>query len=462
MDKSLKRVTNLTFVLVVVLGSFVWGRLLGAETAAHHHALPRYLASLISGRHSTLLADATNPQDGDSLVPPIDVYETILDHVQREYVYGVDSQAKLSNGALSQMLSSLGDPKTYFLDPHMREARQNALEGKFDGVGAVFATTRVKKDDVDYVYLTVVDVMPGSPADTAGLKTGDRVTDVDGHWVIAYSPQVDIVRIIKAKMDEQKEQEEFNKLTDKFRKGYAISKVIPMLESGSGKAIAVTVDRGGTPVAVNMTTAVTAVSPVDYSVLKGKVGYLKIRQFNPHASEQLQSAFSKITPSLKGLIVDLRGNPGGVKADAGTGADGYASAVKLIGQLTHGGTVAMVEHHPNSREPLLVKTNASAPSIPIVVLVDSGTANLAELVASALHDTAKAKIIGARTFGDSMLQFFTVLKNGAGLEMSTAKLLTAGGTDLASGIQPDVPVAPAAAGTDAALHSALTTLGVGA
>ena len=177
--------------------------------------------------------------------------------------------------------------------------------------------------------------------------------------------------------------------------------------------------------------------------------------FNSKATEEFEAALNS-AEGLKGLIVDLRQNPGGVTAEARTGVDGYASAKKLIALLTHGGAIAVIERRPKQRETLTITASASLLKTSLVVLVDGGTANLAELAAAALRDAGKARLVGAHTFGDDALQLFALLKNGAGVELTTAHLFTARGVDLARGLEPDVPVAAASAGAqDEALTRAL-------
>lgn len=434
---SLRRTLALATFLSIGLLAFVVGRSLGA------------LAEGMFGPHVqsfTLNASRDSAYGGGgggyvSDVPPQDIFEDVLDHVQRDFVEPTGGPKHLSEGALSRMIAALDDPKTSFLDSARLEARRAALEGRFYGIGATLSVTRRKKLDVEYRYLTVVDVAAGSPADKAGLRSGDHITEIDGHWIIAYSLLVDASRIRKeADKDDAAREAELKPISDRFQKGYTIEKALDRLLVGEGKTYRLTVERPGmsTPLSLSCSTALTQLEPVTYTVLNGSVGYLRVRQFNARATQQFEAALSHLN-GAKSLIVDLQQNPGGVTADAKTGVDGYGSALKFLAKLTHGGLVATLEKKPNQKQPITVLSEQPI-KLPLVVLVDGGTANLAEMVAAALHDVAKAKVIGSRTFGDDVLQLFAPLKNNTGLEIAAGHLLTLSGIDIQRGVIPDIVV----------------------
>ena len=150
-------------------------------------------------------------------------------------------------------------------------------------------------------------------------------------------------------------------------------------------------------------------------------------------------------------MVDLRGNPGGVRSEAGD-TNGYQAAITLLSLLTENAS-ALISTHPDQHQSVTIPA-ARKVTAPVIALTDAGTANIAEWVASVLHDADKAKIVGAKTFGDSTLQLFKVLKDGNGIEMSTAHLLNAQGKEWNGGLTPDVT----ATGDDT-LKRALDALG---
>jgi carboxyl-terminal processing protease len=466
----LSRAAKRTFCAVVLVaassGAFQVGQRLASETGRPLREIG-HLISATAGDRGPFGAISGDTQQ-DNNVPPADIFETVLDHVKRDFVENNGGDQHLSNGALSQMFASLDDPRTNFLDAETRKARQAALEGRYYGIGAVFAITKVNKQDIDYRYLTVMDVMPGSPAEKSGLRSGDRITEVDGHWIIAYSITNDVDRIRKeGDKDDAARRSELNPIVDRFKAGYTVPKALDRLAQGEGKTYKVTVERSGhtTPLKVDMTTALTVVDPVTYRVIDGHVGYLRVRQFNQRASDDFGKALDGVNADIKGLVLDLRQNPGGVTAEAATGVDGYTSARALIARLTPGGKVATIERKPNHREPLMVEPAAANLHLPLVVLVDAGTANLSEMVAAALRDAGKAKIVGAHTFGDDVLQLFAPLKNGSGVEIATAHLRTAAGVDLDRGISPDIlvnTISTDTSGKDRALDRAVATVTAGA
>jgi carboxyl-terminal processing protease len=188
------------------------------------------------------------------------------------------------------------------------------------------------------------------------------------------------------------------------------------------------------------------------------VGYLRIAQFNRKAADEFEEALDNLDPGMKGLVVDLRSNPGGVLSETLHEVDGMEPVRALLSRLTPGGKVAMLERKPKQKAPMTVDAQEPSLSLPLVVLVDRGTAGLSELAASALREAGKAKIVGSRTFGDDILPLFAVFKNGSGVEMSTARLFTASGAEISQGIAPDIEVVENA-GNDAVLRRALALLG---
>ncbi len=463
MSFSLKRTASIVLLAGVVTGAFYMGQRLGSGNSRPLGKFGHLISATVGDRGPFGATNLNMQQDNS--VPPADIFETILDHVKRDFVENNGGDLHLSSGALSQMFASLDDPKTNYLDPETRKARQAALEGRYYGIGAVLTVTKAKKQDIDYRYLTVMDVMPGSPAEKSGLRSGDRITEVDGHWIIAYSIANDVDRIRKeTDKDDATRRNELNPIVDRFKAGFSVPKALDRLAQGEGKTYKVTIERAGhsAPIKLDIGTALTVVEPVTYRVIDGRVGYLRIRQFNQKATEAFTKALSGVTADIKGLVLDLRQSPGGVTAEAATGLDGYTSARVLISLVTPGGKVATIERRPNQREALVIEPSATSLHLPLAVLVDAGTANLSEMVASALHDAARARIIGAHTFGDDVLQLFAPLKNGGGVEIATAHLHTSTGIDLDRGVSPDITINADSSGADRALDRAVATVTAGA
>lgn len=489
------RTLTLLLLVCAVSGAFFIGRSLGASSQAQRSTppgmstrsdsapatiSPQTAASSASATECATSARAiTNTQDSGMNVPPADVYEEALTNVRRNFVE-IDAfpLTKLDTDGLARMYASLGDPRTHALTIERCKARRASLEGNYAGIGAVLGVTRTRRADVDYSHLTVVAVMPGSPAEKAGLHAGDNITEIDGRWIINYTIYADADRIGREKgVNDSARQAEMAEVNHKFRAGLSLSRALDYLELGEGathtlsierplgKLVERSVGKSGSSAAavapilkVAITTASTRVTPVTFRILDSKagrkeggrkeggrkeggrkVGYLRIRQFNARATAAFEKSLEDVK-GLDGLVIDLRENPGGVVAEADAAVDGFASARRLIGLLTGGGTVARLERRRSQMDPLTLPTSTTmrTPGVPMVVLVDGGTANLAELTAAALRDAGKARLLGAHTFGDDVLQMFAQFKSGAGVELSTAHLFTLGRVDLARGVEPDV------------------------
>lgn len=450
-------------VLLLVLAcatSFFWGRHLGSLiTRPRIPGLPA-LHRMLSADAEGAVGDGELIGVGAGTVAPQAIFEDVLDKVQREFVETTSDTARLSNGALARMFASLDDPRTLFLEPPLRRARQEALLGRYQGIGAALAITRSQKEDIEYRHLSIVAVLPGSPAEKAGLKPGDRLTEIDGQWIIAYSVAADISRLqAQQDLDALQRRENLRQIAQKFQNGLPIHRALSQLITGQGRTLRLTVQRPGVshPLQVTLTTAATQLSPVGFRTLDAQIGYLRIAQFNGEAGRALTGILDRMG-KIRGLVVDLRSNPGGVLSEDLDEVDGVGPARTLLARLTPGGKVALIERKPARKQPFVVPRTAHPLSLPMVVLVDRGTAGLSELVAAALRDAGGARIVGTRTFGDGILPLFAVFKNGSGVEMTTARLFTARGDDLAQGIKPDTTVAEEA-GQDAPLRRALALLG---
>lgn len=461
MRVSTRRALGIITLAALAFGGFHWGRSLGSHVTRPRVPGLSNLSRMLSANANGAMGDVEHSGQSDSQVPPVTIFEDVLDKVQREYVENTANPAKLSDGALTRMFASLEDPGTHFLDPNLRKVRQQALSGRYQGIGAELTITRSKREDIEYRHLTIMDVIPGSPAEKAGLQTGDRLTEIDGRWIIAYSVASDVEKLDKAKPDTEERRDGVKRIIDKFKKGLTVAKALNLLTAGEGRALKLTLQRPGMaePLRLEMKTAVTQIDPVEHRILNNQVGYLRIWQFNRQAEQKFQEALAASGDRVKGWIIDLRRNPGGVIAENLQDVDGFTPAQRLIASLTPGGKVAMIERKPKQKSPLVITGKEASRKVPLIVLVDQGTAGISEFVASALREAGQARLVGTRTFGKPTLQLFNVFKNGSGVEMSAARLFTASGADMGQGLAPDVVVA-AGAGDDAALQRALTLLGV--
>jgi carboxyl-terminal processing protease len=438
---------------LVVYGSFAGGQMLRKasvgpiEVDMRVSSLPE---SNIGGSGSAKAAEQ------DETGNPAETFQEVLRYVKLKYVDRIDDDKKLGFGAVRTMLISLDDPKTRFLEPDQRKALLEQINGSYTGIGANLTVVKQKKGKIDQRRLAVVAPAPGGPADKAGLRPGDILTEIDGHWIIAYDPRADLADLhLKTPTDDKEYRKAYREAAKKLTDGVTLPKALERLTGKDGKELTLTVERTGAPqpLKVKVTTATTSVEPVEFKELNANTAYLRVTQFNDRATEAFSAALSNA--KQKNLILDLRDNAGGPAQGRTAGALG--SALSLVTQLTPGGQVATIERKGKVTEPLTVKGTGG--KLKTVVLVNGGTANLAEMVASALKEKGRATLVGSKTFGDAAFQKLVDLQDGAAMTLTAGKFLSGAGADLSKGLLPDVQVvAGGPQSGDAVVNKALAAL----
>ena len=436
------RLTLTTVALIGSVGTGIYfGRAFGSVAG---RAYPSYSLSSLAPLHASLtekLAQDPNPD-----IPPEQVFHETLERIQKDFVEGTGTDSRLTDGALSRMIASLDDPKTFYLSPSFRKIRRESFLGRYQGIGANLIIVKTGGRTGEERRLQILSVAPGSPAEKQGLRRGDIITQIDDRKVTTATVPDDLGRNTNQKSPDEpplshSPETPQTKTTAHRRRDLSLVQALATLSSGTDTQLKLKVIRGGspTPMEVLLKSAKGETQPVDFQISPENVGILRVRQFNAIATRKFQEAI-KPGLKLKGLVVDLRGNSGGVYSQEDLGIDGFASARKLLAALTKGGKIAMIERRPNQMERLQIQGASEALQFPMTVLIDSGTSNLAEMTASALRETAGAKLIGERTNGDDSLRLFAPLSNGAGIEMTAGRLFTTKGVDLSKGLDPDFPV----------------------
>jgi carboxyl-terminal processing protease len=323
---------------------------------------------------------------------------------QKSYFRPFDKQ-HLLYAAIDGMLGATGDPHTLFLSPpENRQAAQQLNGSEFSGIGAI----------VQGVCrgLNIVTPLPGSPALKAGLKRGDLVTRINGASVASMSQDQAINRV----------------------HGHTGTRVRLTVVRPGRTAFTVRVKRG----------TIAPVTAYGY-MLQHHIGFLQISSFGDTTSDEVQTALAVLERHhVRGLVVDLRNDPGGF-VDA---------AQHIASQFFAKGTIAYEQTGKNSLQPLSVVSMPQAPDVPMAVLVDGGTASAAEITAAALRDQAGAEVIGTRTYGKGSMQSVYSLSDGSSIRITDRLWLTPKKKSINNvGIEPNMVVAPASGTSCSSLGS---------
>lgn len=447
-------VAGIVVVGALTAGAFAAGAHLGPARAVGHNLYhPTAVAApsgtrviLTSANHPGAMAQrgAAGNADGEAAddftaTGPGATFQQIYLLIKRHYVDTVPDDSKLGHGAAAAMVASLGDPDSRFLEaPEMAELAGES-KGQFHGIGAALAVRRITHpkdaDSPEYTEdrLTVVSPLPGSPAEKAGLQPGDVITAINGKWV--YNDEF-VYAQTKALKAAQEDPVAFNKLVVALQKkidgSVTLSSAQTKLDDAAAKTVSLTVTRAGAPqpLALTLDTSTpTAVTAVTSRSLPGGLGYIKVNEFTEGADKDFATALAGFGTDPKGLVLDLRNSPGGL-LDVGAA---------IAARLTSAPSLGYVETKGKKVAPIAVTPDQPV-SYPVVVLVNAGTANTAELLASALQSKG-AKLVGSPTFGDASDVKIIQLKDGSGFTMTVGKLMTAAKTDFGGvGLKPDIAV----------------------
>ncbi len=322
------------------------------------------------------------------------------DLIHEKYV-GRDTldDRELAYGAIGGLADAVGDTgHTDFMTPEERSSRNDALSGSYVGIG-------VQLDNTDTDEPRVVTVFHDSPADKAGLRTGDIILEVDG---------------VPAA-------------------GSSLSDVVERIRGEAGTSVELTVRAGedGTPRTLNIVRGDVEIDAVSSTIIPGtKTGLLRIEQFSNGVAEDVQAALRELRKEgADRLVLDLRGNPGGYVGEA----------VGTASQFLSSGTVYIERNAEGEEKATPASPDGAWTDLPVVVLVDEGSASSSEIVAGSLQDNDRAKVVGAVTFGTGTVLGEYALEDGSALRIGTVEWLTPDGRRIwHEGIEPDVAVARAA------------------
>jgi len=374
---------------------------------------------------------------------PLETFYEALRHLRDEYVEPIQKsqERELAYGAVKVMLDSLHDPLTRFLDPEQVKLVEEAAAGRFYGIGATIAVKQEKQGGIAEERLVVASVLPGSPAEKAGLLTGDVITEVDGKAILPYDPFQRVEKLVKDTRNGLIDREkQLPKLLEaegtRIKNGIGFQKASDMLASKGNAEFSLMVARSGTktPLKIKVTAGETGVDAVSYGVPSPSVGYVRLNLITKSAQEKFAEAVASFKKrGVKGIVVDLRDSPGG----------SLEAAQAIAADVIPGRTLSILQL-PRGKQQTLRAGAAPAGGAwqgPVAVVVDGGTVGIAEVLAAAIRDGAGAKLVGERTFGDNMQQSLVPLRDGSAFTMTTGKYLTPKGGDYrAKGLAVDVVV----------------------
>lgn len=323
------------------------------------------------------------------------VYWEAWDIIQREYYGQVPDAQEMTYGAIRGVIKALNDPNTVFIDPKASRLEQSDLSGRFEGIGAVVSTDEIGQ-------IIIQSPMPGQPAEKAGIRAGDIILKVDGKEVTGM-PLTEVVLLIRGPRGTQV------KLT--------------ILRLGEANNLEFEITRGQIE-----TRSVT------YRMLEEApgMGYIRLNIFGEKSNQELQQAIRDLkNQGAKSLIFDLRNNPGGF----------LTTAIEVGSQFIKSGAIVHQRWNDGRERSFNASGGGLATDLPIVLLVNKGSASASEIVAGAFKDYGRGTLIGEKTFGKGSVQNVYNLSDGSTLHVTNALWLTPQKHEInQQGIDPDIEV----------------------
>lgn len=334
---------------------------------------------------------AAPPMDRDELFAPF--WET-WDIIHDQYVDQPLDEEALMQGAIRGMLEALGDQHTSYMDPDQYLQANMRMDEEYEGIGAWV--------DTNAEYLTIVSPMPGSPAEAAGLKPGDKVIAIDGEDMTGIDGNLVIRRVL----------------------------------GPAGSTVHLTISRGENDpqiFEVEITRARITVPSVEGEMLEDGIAYVKLYQFADNTTANLRETLTELLANNpKGLIVDVRNNPGGY----------LHTSIEVTSEFIGEGVILIEEYGDGRRDVFRAKSGGLAIDIPLVLLVNEGSASASEILAGAIQDHNRGTLVGMTTFGKGSVQNWVALSDEKGaVRVTIARWLTPNERQIHEvGLEPDLEV----------------------
>jgi carboxyl-terminal processing protease len=398
MNKVIRTTLLVVVALVLLAGAFSGGVLVGS--------------SVQLGGLSGIMSSSTGGTPSNLATTFIPFWQT-WNLIHSQYLVQPVDNTKLMEGAITGMVASLDDPYSSYWTPQETKDVATSLSGSYDGIGAYV--------DESGAYLTIIKAIPGTPADKAGLQPGDEIIAVNGKDVSGIDPEV---------------------VRDTMVLGTA------------GTSVQLTIKRTGVeqPIEVTIVRAHIVIPSVTSKMLDNQIAYIQITQFGTTTAHDFHTQLGQLlAQNPNGLILDLRDDGGGL----------LDQAVGVASEFIPNGVVVYQEDAKGNKTPLDANSGGLATQlkIPVIVLVNGETASASEIVAGALQDTGKAKLLGVTTYGKGVVQALNPLEDGGTARLTIAQWLTPKGRTInKKGLTPDFIVqmtqADVTAGRDPQLDAA--------
>jgi carboxyl-terminal processing protease len=362
--------------LILLTGTFASGLAVGYFASASD-IIPASINPISSPARAPIAtpegAQESTPADLQTLFQP---FWEAWQIVHTQYVDQPLDDVALMQGAIRGMLEAIGDQHTSYMDPQEFTDANAGLEGTYEGIGAYV--------DTSGDYLTIISPIKNSPAEAAGLRPGDRIIAIDGEDMTGIQPELARRRVL----------------------------------GPAGSLVVLTIQREGElePLLFEITRAQIVVASVEHEMLENNIGYVKLNTFGDTTNRELRAALQEIMDNNpRGLIFDLRNNGGGY----------LQTAVDVASQFIPQGVV-LIERYGDGREDTYESRRGGlATEIPLVVLVNEGSASASEIVAGAIQDYGRGKLVGMTTFGKGSVQIWNPLSGNQGaVRVTIAKWLT--------------------------------------
>ncbi len=396
--------------VMLLVGAFSGGILVG--WVLPNHKLAAIQANPLNSESATT---QTGPTNNALFAPFWEAWNIVHDQFVDQPVNDTD----LMRGAIRGMMQALGDQHSSYMDPEEYKQANMPMDGQYEGIGAWVDTTGE--------YLTITSPMKDSPAEKAGLQPGDKIIKVDGEDMTSVDGSLVLQRIL----------------------------------GPSGTQVTLTILRESQPKPFDVTIkrAKISVASVESKMLDNDIAYVKLTTFGEKTTDELATTLKDLMKQKpKGLILDLRNNGGGY----------LNTAIEVVSQFIPQGVVMHEEYGDGSQTDYKALPNGLATEIPLVVLVNEGTASASEITAGAIQDLGRGELVGVTTYGKGSVQNWIPLQNSQGaVRVTIARWLTPNGRQIHEvGLQPDVEVQMTEedmkAGLDPQLDKAVEVLTSGA